>query len=932
MHLKKLIDQLQDPGKTYWPERLHSQLEFLYEMTQADPNQDPALLEQVTSTLVQTKCENGCITKADVLWAEQALSAFTPSAKAYRLHMVSHAHIDMDWRWGWEETVGTVVDTFHTMLNLLEEYPDFIYTQSQASVYEIVEKYAPELLPFIQKYVKEGRWEVLCTSWVENDKNMTGTEASARHILYTKRYLSALLGVDPDQQQIDFEPDTFGHSQHLPEILSQGGVRYYYHCRGNDQEELYRWRAPSGAEVLVLRDPQWYYLRDMDYHICWHVPGFCARNHVKSALRMYGVGDHGGGPSRRDIERILDMQTWPLLPTMCFSTLHAFFRDMEQARELLPVVDRELNYVFTGCYTAQSRLKQANRHGEDRLYDAETLCAMAVAAGCDLTGMPSIEPAWRNILFNQFHDVVTGTCTREAKERAMGRFQDACAIGLSNSKRAMRQMGALIATDTFPAEKDPASLAESGGHGYGSWKNNEARAAFSVNSQSNGGGKLRAYTIFNPTAYDRQELVEMSIWDWTEPLEATTICCADGQALPFDVLEVNKAYWHHKYSVVSFVAKVPAFGYCNYYVMPADRPSDRVPYFEGPRMHRQSDDPVILENELIKATFRRDTMELISLLDKETGQEQLAEPSAYFNLNDEETTMPYSAWTVGRMGKKENLNRSNFVKLTDEQHGKLRSSVSYEIAFRSSVLKVSVFLPTKASMLRFSVEADWHEIGKEGGNTPQLQFCVPYGYQAATIRYDVPGGIVDREPMGHDVPVLAYAAPVPVENRSGILLTSDCKYGYRASDGAICVTLLRSSINPDRYPEVGVQHMELGLGVVPNADWLHLMQQAVCFAHPLYIYSNTIHSGTLPQSGTMLQIKGRANVAALKRAEDGQGLVIRLVQNDAQPSRVQITLPGMSGAQLVDTMERKQESLTVEAETAELVLPAKTVRTVRLEV
>ena len=433
MHLKKQIDILEDPGRAYWSERLYSQLDFLYEMTQADPNCDASLLEQVVANLVVKKQENGCLGKTDVLLVEQELAPYGCAAKSYRLHMVSHAHIDMDWRWGWEETVSVVVDTFHTMLKLLKEYPDFIYTQSQAAVYEIIERYAPELLPDIRKYVAEGRWEPLCASWVENDKNLTGTESAARHLLYSKRYISSLLGVDPDQQLIDFEPDSFGHSRHLPEILAQGGVRYYYHCRGNDQEELYRWRAPSGAEILVLRDPQWYYLQNTEYRICWHVPGFCARNHVRTAVRFYGVGDHGGGPSRRDIERIMDMQTWPLLPTMRFSRLHDFFHEVEAAVPNLPIVERELNFVFTGCYSAQARLKQANRQGEDRLYDAEALCAMAKVAGCDLHGMPSFEPAWRSILFNQFHDIVTGSCTRDAKERALGRFQDTCAISLSNA-------------------------------------------------------------------------------------------------------------------------------------------------------------------------------------------------------------------------------------------------------------------------------------------------------------------------------------------------------------------------------------------------------------------------------------------------------------------------------------------------------------------
>lgn len=932
MNLKKKIDGLRDNGDGYWSQRLYCQLDFLHELVQAEPNQPRQTLENVVTDLLERKRSAGALTKADVLQAEQSLLCYAGAAKSYRLHLVSHAHIDMDWRWGWEETVGVVIDTFQTMLKLLEEYPDFIYSQSQASVYEIVERYAPELLEPIRAYVRQGRWEVLASTWVEADKNMSGTESMVRHLLYTKRYLADLLGVDPDGLQVDFEPDTFGHSANVPEILRQGGVRYYYHCRGNDQEELYRWRAPSGAEVLALRDPQWYYLKKTDYQICWHVPSFCARNHTKSALRFYGVGDHGGGPSRRDIERILDMQTWPLLPQMCFSTLHGFFREAEQAWTQLPVVDRELNFVFTGCYTTQSRIKQANRYGEDRLYDSEALCAMAALAGCDLEGMPSMEPAWRNVLFNQFHDILPGACTKEARERAMGQYQEASALSLANAKRALRALGERVPTDAFACSLDPTSVAEGGGTGYGCWKGGPQRASFTVNGSGNAGGSVRAYTVFNPTAYDREEPVELTVWDWNEPLEATQICGDSGIPLTFDILETDKVYWHHRYSVVSFTAQVPAFGYRTYYVMAADRPAIREPYFEGPRIHRMTDGPVVLENALLKATFRRDTMELISLVEKQTGQEQLSGPAAYFELIEEQSVAPYSAWTVGRVGRRENLNETCFVRMTEAEARGLQQSVTYELSFRASTLKVSVSLTARSSMLRFSVEADWHEIGRDGQVMPQLRFCVPYGYEARTIRYDVPGGCLDRPELGHDVPAVRYACPVPAGTRSGILLTSDCKYGYRAFEGQLSMNLLRSSFHPDRYPEYGICQMELGLGITRDADWHSLTAQAVRFSHPLYIYSNTIHGGSLPRAGSLLQVEGRVNVAALKRAEDQNGVLLRLYQSDSDVSLVRIGLAGMTAAQGMDLLERKTEEYPVWANMAVTEIPTGALRTVRLQI
>jgi len=929
MHIRKKIDLLRGSG--YWMERLHSQLDYLYELIENRQDLSVQTLEDTVSELHARKEENGALLKSDVLEAEQKLLCYSPAAKEYRLHLISHAHIDMDWRWGWEETVAIVIDTFRTMLKLLAEYPSFIFSQSQASTYEIIERYAPEMLEEIRAYVAEGRWELLASTWVENDKNMSGTEAMVRHILYTKQYMQKLFGVDPDHLQVDFEPDTFGHSRMLPEILHQGGVKYYYHCRGCDEEELYRWHAPSGQEILVMRDPQWYYLKETDYHIAWHVPSFCARNHVKSALRCYGVGDHGGGPSRRDIERLLDMQTWPLMPDMQFSTVHRFFKEVEASWDRLPVVGREMNYIFTGCYTAQTRLKQANRQGEDRLMDSEALCAMARAAGCELKGMPSIEPGWRNVLFNQFHDILTGACTREAKEHAIGRFQDACALAMANAKRAMHELGGRIAVDSYTCKTEADSMAEGGGTGFGTWHGNNIRPVFTVNSSGNAGGSVRAYTLFNPTAYDRNELIELTVWDWAAPLEATSIHSHDGKQVEFDILEKDKSYWHHSYCTLSFMAEVPAFGYSNYYVLEEDLPACRIPYFEGPRVHRQSDAPVIMENNCIRAVFRRDTMELISLIDKATGEEQILAPAAYFEWVDEATVMPYSAWTIGQAGKTENLNRNCFVHITEESKYRFSHCVRYELQVQHSKISVLVSLNENSSIIRFSTEIDWHDNGIIEKNTPQLRFCIPYCYDAGEVLYDVPGGCVKRDFSEHDVPALHYAAPVPKSKRSGIVLTSDCKYGYRGTKSMLSMTLLRSSVNPDPYPETGITCAQLGLGIVPEVDWQNLAQLSTKFAHPIYIYSNTLHAGSLPQQDALIKICGRIRLTGAKIAENGKDIVLRFCQSDESVHEARISCARIKAVWRTDILERKQRECMINAGSFELSIPPHGLRSCLVE-
>ena len=188
------------------------------------------------------------------------------------------------------------------------------------------------------------------------------------------------MDIDPSSLNFDYEPDTFGHNINVPEVLCDGGVKYYYHCRGFEKHVLYNWKAPSGRQILVFREPTWYNW-PMSGHCALRVPEFCKKHGINSMLRVYGVGDHGGGPTRRDIEKIIDMNKWPIFPEFKFGTYDEFYRLAEQNRDAYPVVEGELNVVFDGCYTTQTRQKKGNRISEKLLVEAESASALANLGG-----------------------------------------------------------------------------------------------------------------------------------------------------------------------------------------------------------------------------------------------------------------------------------------------------------------------------------------------------------------------------------------------------------------------------------------------------------------------------------------------------------------------------------------------------------------------
>ena len=846
---------------SYWQKRIISELEFLLEISKAEDGKYDDELLACAEKLYGIYQSSGAITKADAIEAEKELSHFSAIAREYDISCVAHAHIDMNWMWGFQETACVSVDTFRTMLKLMDEYPQFIFSQSQASVYNIVEKYYPELLEKIKQRVKEGRWEITASTWVENDKNMSGSEAMARHLLYTKRYLSELFAISEDELEIDFEPDTFGHNENMPEILSNGGVKYYYHCRAFSDEFIYNWEAPSGKKVLVFREPTWYN-QEIDSNLFSNVPEFCKKCRTKNYLKVYGVGDHGGGPTRRDIERLIDMAQWPLMPTIHFSTLRDFFKQLEKDSANFPTVKQELNYVFTGCYTSQSKIKRANKIGEDRLCASEAVDAQAAIACEKYRTASPFDSAWRKILFNQFHDILPGSGVSDTREYALGEFQKAITTADINASHAMETICNNIDTSSVAFDEE-TDVSVGAGVGFGTADSDGYRFP----TAEAGKGSVRIYNLFNPTNILREEVVPITLWDFCGSGDKITAEDSDGNSLAVQSYGQDFRYWGHSYAKIGVFTKIPPFGYTTVIIR---KEKSKRSYLSGDICDHITDAPIILENDKIYAEFKSETMELIKLIDKKTGTNFISEPSCSFRYICEENVDGMSSWRVGKYMKTVNINRENRVKINNEYHGELKSGVSYTTEIENSTLNVSVSLEKGSSRLIFSVNADWREFGSKKF-IPQLQFYAPTAFKTPVARCAVPFGTIDRPTLEHDVPCVGFMA-VP-EGERAFMLMSDCKYGFRNFGKGMLIDLIRSSDAPDSMPEIGSHPITLGVGF-SDYESDALIDGYNTFSHPISTFANSVHGGSLPMSLSAVNVKN-AQVSALKQAEDG-GIIIRM--------------------------------------------------------
>lgn len=890
---------------TPWQKRILGELRFAEVLSRENGGRFDGEIAAAVSILEEALLREGVISNQSAEAAEQKLLPCAEEAKSYKFLCAAHAHIDMNWMWGFHETVAATVDTFRTMLQIMDEYPDFRFSQSQASVYRILERFAPEMLEEVKARVREGRWELTAAAWVETDKNMPSGESLSRHILYAKEYLSKLFSVDPDSLQVDFDPDTFGHSRNVPEIAAKGGLRYYYHCRGRVGEDiLNRWRSPSGAELILYTEPFWYN-GEIDTTLAEYAVELARRTGSRTLLKVYGVGDHGGGPTRRDLDALIEMNGWPVYPQFCFSTFHEYFRTVEERRETLPVVEGEINFLCDGCYTTQTRIKAGNRQSERLLQEAELFAAMSAAeTGAD--PHPEIfRDAWEKVLFNHFHDIIPGSGVTETREYASALHQEAAAFGETRRKTAFYQLTRQMDTASLLPPQDTAfTRGEGGGSGFGG----AGLGVSGAGACGHSAGKTRIFHLFSSSPWDRTDTTVFTVWDYEGDESRLGVRTADGRWLPSQILDKG-GYWGHQYVRLAARTSVPACGYAAYLV--GEQPIQTGCAFIND-MRVQRPETFVLENSRVRAEFSPATASLVSFVSKAAGRElipagkearfELAQEAVWKEVTGWEGGM--SAWFTGRQKSAEPLRGTEMRMLPG---GPVRSSLEIQAKFGAgSTLRAVIFLDEDSDALQYQVTCDWREFGG-GDGVPCLQFTLPTELGENSYWYDVPFGFVEREGREMDLPANRFV--LAKDGSDAMLLTAQTKYGYRCGGGRMAVTLIRGAYEPDPTPEIG-RH-EISFAVIRQDGGMDMGRYARTvqdYEHPILAVTGRPHAGKRPAEGKFLELReGSVLISAVKPAESGdpKELLVRLYETDGRSCTAEFAL-GLEAesACLCDQLER----------------------------
>ncbi|MCL2880220.1 MAG: hypothetical protein FWF29_08255, partial [Treponema sp.] len=746
----------------------------------------------------------------------------------------------------------------------------------------------------IKQRIREGRWEVTASAWVETDKNMPNTESLLRHILNTKDYLADTWGVDPGSLNIDFSPDTFGHSANIPEIDNYGGVKYLYHWRGLDERHvLYRWRSPSGSEILAHREPFCYNSTiNSDIGIgVFELASRCAG--LKTSLNVYGVGDHGGGPTRRDIEKIIEMAGWPVFPVIKFGTFHEYFKAAETVRDKLPVVGREMNYIFTGCYTTQSRIKMGNRLCEAGLLDAQACDSLRSLLTGKQYSPELYTEAWRKLLFTHFHDILTGSCVRDSREYAMGIFADVMAVAQTMRQKAALSIAEQIDTSSIQVTGAEGTQSEGAGAGYGIGNYRGVPAC------ERGHGQTRIFHVFNPASHARNENVEITVWDWIYDMRRIEITDASGEVLPFQLLDKDQInYWAHMYFRCIVPVDVPAFGYTTIVLKEAEM-GKQYPFYFNPIQRDRIEilkKSVILENDFIKAEFDCVSGTLCSLYDKESKTEQLAKNQKAGLILNWAEKIGMSAWQIGQYLAREPVTRAS--RITASTGNPLRDSLEVEQKILNSKIKTSVYLDKNSRALVYSFTIVWNEAAESYDSVPVLCFSMPLGIKPEYFQSDVPGGIRRSPAEAQDHPGLQYMAAVAGPN--ALALITDSKYGYRGDDDNLSVTLINTAYDPDPYPERGEHNIRLWISPA-SGDPKALAEISCACCHPVNVISGEKHSGKLPLQKEIIAYEAAGTVLSSLGSAGTNTVLVRGYETAGKPDQVKLTMPSeIKNAQFVD--------------------------------
>jgi alpha-mannosidase len=815
-------------------------------------------------------------------------------------HLTGNSHIDAAWLWPWTETVDVVHRTFGSAAQLMDEYPTYTFTQSAAQ-YNVwmADKY-PDLNARIKKYIQLGRWEIVGGMWIEPDLNMPDGESLVRQLLVGKRTYKQLYGIDI---RIGWNPDSFGYNWQLPQIYKKSGIDYFVTQKMSWNEtnklplKLFWWESPDGSKVLTYF-PDGYDSRDFNpvrlsnslLHARTLAPG------INEIMDLYGVGDHGGGPTRSLLDEGLRwLSPDRVTPKIELGTAQRFFNDMErqiasqsptwnyasaargetqlptspEGQVSIPTWNDELYLEFhRGVYTTQSNHKRNMRESEEELLNAEKYSSLAW-----LNSQPypaaELTDAWKKALFNQFHDLAAGS--------GIGVIYRDSQEDYDQVKWATQQV----------SSKALITLAE----------HIDTRTA-AINSTV-------PVMVMNPLAWQRSGLVETDVQIPEPSPDGVSVLDSDGRVLPSKVVSSDKETG--AFRLLIDAKEIPALGYEVLRVVPGRRSFATDMKVSG----------TTLENRSLRVRVDPKSGCITSLYDKMTHFESLAADSCGNELIAfKDTPKMFDAWNIDADFDKSftKLDKADSVEVIE--NNPLRATIRVTHTWQGSKFVQDIVLNDGSDEVDVVNDIDWHE------THVLLKAAFDLAATSPMATYEIPYGTIERpttrnnswEAAKFEVPALRWADLG--DGTHGFSLINESKFGYDAAGHTLRISLLRSPTDPDPNADRGHHHFRYAL-YPHGGGWQQALtvRRGYEYNYPLIAMRVNAHAGTLPSRHSFASSDAQNVIlTAVKKAEDSDALIFRFYEWAGRDGEVRLRVPqGATGATLANLLEQPQgENLAIQ--------------------
>lgn len=788
------------------------------------------------------------------------------------MHLVCNAHLDPVWLWEWEEGAAEAVSTFRTAAEICEANAGFVFNHNEAILYQWVEEYEPALFQRIQALVRAGRWHIMGGWYLQPDCNMPAGESFVRQILMGRRYFREKFGVAPTVA-INFDP--FGHTRGLVQILAKSGYEGYIFCRPSQVDcplegDQFVWEGYDGSRIFAMRASGHYNSALGRAHE--KVLTALADSHRPAcALLLWGVGNHGGGPSRLDVKRLKALIQGRRDVTVRHSTPEAYLADLRRRKQVLPVHRGDLNRWAVGCYTSQVRIKQKHRRLESELFMVEKMASAAWVAGQLPYPAEALASAGRDLAMSQFHDILPGSSIQ-------------------------------------PVENTSLRLLD---HGLETLSRVKARTFFALAAGQPKAGRHRIpVLVYNPHPYPVKAIVEYECQLADQNMSGSFFditVCRNGRELPTQIEQE--------------LSNIP-IDWRKRVVFEAELAPSSMNRFEGclrelprrPALPRPAPGAALrFRSGRIEAVVNRRT----GLLDRlRLDGRDLVRPGAFAALVMRDDEDP---WAMHVHGFRRTAGRFRLLSATESavfagvrarrlasvrviEDGDVRCVVEAVFGYgAASRLCLHYKFPKQGTEIEIGVRVLWAEKDR------MLKLAVPTPWADARYCGQVAFGVGELPTNGDEVVAQQWTAVVSGDGKQALTAINDGLYGSDCRAGELRWSLLRSpaySAHPigdkprtpqDRFSprsDQGERCYRFWLNAGPAAERLaRVDREAMAHNETPMALSFFPPGGGRPPKPWLRLSDDAVQVTAIRPAEDGRGLMLRLFEPTGVARTTTVTLP-----------------------------------------